>query len=472
MSHKNAPTGTKLGKEEQPRAGGTENINKEGVFSFVLGKKAELITGPRKAIGGTKFRLYVQPPWTGPAWEGKEPELITVSTTNIQPGPEDDRFKVVDAKGKQPYDDRSLPPWDGPQSPPVRPNDQGHFDTYKPGSPEFTCCTMYATVRRVLDVWEGFFGRPIDWHFARHYPKMELIPQLEWNNAQSGWGFIEFGFGTDERGRIDHNRPYCQNFDVLAHELGHSIIFSVVGWPSNDEEAVDYGGFHESAGDLVALMTSLHFDTMLDRLLQSTHGDLFSRNELSRLAELSTSREIRIAFNDETMRTVGNEPHDRSLPLTGAIFDIFVEVFQHILVKNELISKELAARSFNNSQPLWPPEAAEIRNQFSKAYAGHESEFKQALILARDYLGKLLAKAWDKLDPNTLTYSNVALALMDADLSLTRGLFHPVIRSCFEWRKIDIQTRRSVLFRTHKIVRVEEGPYVEKGKLEGKVIPA
>ena len=62
---------------------------------------------------------------------------------------------------------------------------------------------------------------------------LEMIPLIDWDNAQTGFGFLEFGFGRTLSGGIDRTRPYCQNFDVLAHELGHSIVFSQVGVPSS-----------------------------------------------------------------------------------------------------------------------------------------------------------------------------------------------------------------------------------------------
>ena len=102
---------------------------------------------------------------------------------------------------------------------------------------------MYATVRRVLDIWEDYFGHRLDWHFESQFERLELIPLIDWDNAQSGFGFLEFGFGRTVSGTVDHTRPYCENFDVLAHELGHSIIFSEVGFPSSPaDEGIDYGG--------------------------------------------------------------------------------------------------------------------------------------------------------------------------------------------------------------------------------------
>jgi hypothetical protein len=123
---------------------------------------------------------------------------------------------------------------------------------------------------------------------------LELIPLIEWDNAQSGYGFLEFGYGRTPSGTIGHTRPYCENFDVLAHELGHSIIFSEVGVPSSaEDDAVDYFGMHESAGDLVAIVAALHFDSLMDYLLQSTKANLLTINGLDRVGELSDSRQIR-----------------------------------------------------------------------------------------------------------------------------------------------------------------------------------
>jgi hypothetical protein len=102
---------------------------------------------------------------------------------------------------------------------------------------------------------------------------------------------------------------------------------------------------HESAGDLVAIVASLHFDSLVTHLLDATKGNLLTINGLDRVGELSDSREIRVAFNAKRMSDVGEEAHERSLPLTGAIFDSMVEVFQQELVDKKLISPELRLRS-------------------------------------------------------------------------------------------------------------------------------
>ena len=382
---------------------------------------------------GTRFLIFSQPRFI-PFFEQPEVVYVSIPPNQILPGPADDRMYVLDAVNKRPYGFFNQRPYFGPSNPPVQPGPDGHFDHLDVNSREFSAATMYATVRRVLDIWEDYFERRIEWHFRINFEKLELIPLINWDNAQSGYGFLEFGYGRTPAGGIDRTRPYCQNFDVLAHELGHSIIFAEVGIPDNNTNTDEYGGFHESAGDLVAMISSLHFNKVVDRLLENTKGNLFTTNELNRIGELSEIRQIRELFNYERMSTVSREPHDLSLPLTGAIFDVFVEVFQKELVQAGLISQELARRSFHS--PDEDEDDDVIQAEFAAAYSGKEKQFKEAMLRARDYLGQLLAHAWNSLSADNLTYVKVALQLMSSDVAVSGGQHQNIIRECFIWREI------------------------------------
>jgi hypothetical protein len=407
------------------------------------------------AQSGTRFRIFPQPRFLNII---DEPELVYVSVPpeRMLDGPADDRMYVIDAVSKLPYSGIFRPPYGGQHNPAVKRGPGGHFDHLDVDSREFLCATMYATVRRVLDIWEDYFGRRVNWHFESDFARLELIPLIEWDNAQCGYGFLEFGYGRTATGGIDYSVPYCQNFDLLAHELGHSIIFAEVGVPKNAaDRAIDYAGMHESAGDLVAIVSVLHFQSVLDLLLKETRGNLFTVNELDRVGELSKTREIRLAFNSLRMSEVGNEPHERSLPLTGAIFDVMVEVFQKNLVSANLISQQLADRSTRGSGPGRDQNLEALQADFDRAYSGHEAEFKAALVAARDYLGNLLAYAWSALDADFLSYHDILRELMRADRRFAeeRGLepaHQETIRSCFAWREIS-PVPESLLLRSHSL---------------------
>lgn len=397
---------------------------------------------------GTKFLVYPQSPLL-PSFGNPEVVVVNIPAGQVQPGPSDERMYVVDALAKVPYEPSEFPPYLGDQNPAVPRGRGGHFDHLAPGTREFSCAAMYATVRRVLDIWEDYLERRLIWNFEAHYARMELIPLVEWNNAHSGYGFLEFGYGTDEAGFIDHTQPYCENFDVLAHELGHSFVFAELGYPTQDAAMqFDYFGLHEAFADIVAIVSALHFDSVVDHLLDSTEGDLFSVNELSRVGELSESRQIRVAFNDLRMSDVGDEPHERSEPLTGAIFDILVEVFQKVLVSKGLITQSLADRA--NHRPGAVRDSAAIAADFAQAYRGHEPEFKAALLDARDYLGSIVAKSWSKLDAQDVSYFDVIGALLAADFEVAEGRYQDTIRDCFSWRQIDLPPD-SMLARPHRL---------------------
>ncbi|MEX5270591.1 hypothetical protein [Kocuria sabuli] len=409
----------------------------------------------RIAETGTRFHLFPQPRFLrnhegdGPLFPEPEEVVVDVPPQAMQPGPADDRMYVVDAISKLPYSRLVRPPYRGGAGDPVEPGPDGHFTHLEPGTRAFSAATMYATVRRVLDIMEDYFGSRLAWHFESDFSRLELIPLIEWDNAQSGYGFLEFGYGRTENGTIDHTRPYCENFDVLAHELGHSIINSQVGVPADPrEEAVDYGGMHESAGDLVAIIASLHFDSLVDYLLGATRGNLLTVNGLDRVGELSDSREIRVAFNALRMSDVGEDPHERSLPLTGAVFDTMVEIFQEDLVQKRLIDDELRVRSTN--LPGSAEDLDRIAADFEAAYTGNETEFKGALLRARDDVGRLLARTWSNLSPDHLTYHEVLRQLMRADREVNRGRNQPLIRECFAWREI-APVPTSLLLRPHSL---------------------
>jgi hypothetical protein len=408
---------------------------------------------------GVRFRLFPQAP-VSPAFAEPETVVILRAPGSIGPGPSDERMYVADAQDKsQPYAFPYLPPFTGPVHAPVQPGPDGHFDHLEVGTREFNAAHMYGTIRFVLDIWEDYFGGPIDWHFADHYTRLELIPHLDWDNAQSGYGFIETGFGFDE----DYGEhPFALNFDILSHEFGHSIVFAVVGTPPAEDISPEYLGFQEAASDIVTLISTLHFRSVVDYVLAETRGNIYVPNELNRFAELSPTRQIRSAGNSLRMEEVPDvrtpveqmsEP-DRHLlgqPLTGAVFDILVELFQTILVQRGLISHELDALSRRAEHGLDAGNEARIQQLFDAAFRDRSEAFAQALIDARDTVGALTAAAFSQLRPD-LTYPQVAEAFLQADRQVSNGDLRDVIVESFAWRGILVPARGSKRL-TGRIVR-------------------
>ena len=177
---------------------------------------------------GTRFKLYVQSP-ASKSFPVPETTWVSSPAGSLGPGPADNRMHVVAAKEKKHYEGDGKPPYWGAIDPPLKPGRGGHFDHLDPTDPGFASAHMFGSVRRVLDVWETYFGGPLPWHFQWSYKKLEMIPWVDWDNAHFGWGFMEFGH-AGKSGKLD-DHAYCLNFDILAHECGHALVFATAGMP-------------------------------------------------------------------------------------------------------------------------------------------------------------------------------------------------------------------------------------------------
>jgi hypothetical protein len=93
------------------------------------------------------------------------------------------------------------------------------------------------------------------------------------DNSYAGYGYLEVGAHHTPEGAL---LPYALNFDVMAHELGHLIIYSTIGVPSLAGARGEYYGFQESAADTTALIAALHFESLLKHLLEETRGNLYT----------------------------------------------------------------------------------------------------------------------------------------------------------------------------------------------------
>lgn len=391
---------------------------------------------------GTKFMLFAQPPFM----EGYEkPETVWVSPPagRIAAGPADHRMYVRDPDGpKDYYEHPDGLPYRGPVHPPAVPDIQGHFDHIHPGERQFLSAHMFGTVRRVLDIWEDYFGGTIPWHFRMTHQQLEMIPTLDWNNAQFGWGFMEAGYGKDDKGK---RHSYALNFDVLAHEAGHGLIFSMVGIPSEETVTAEYRGFHESASDLVALFSVLHFDSFIERLLKNTAGNLYVENALNRIGELSRSDQIRLASNSYRMSDCADpatpvgelsykQVHKLGEPLTGAFFDIFVEIYQRKLSASGAISRQL---NHDSSRTVAASlDTPGLQDRYRKAYDAKPHLFRTALQQARDAMGVRLAETWRRIPADHLTFAEVAKTFLTVDRLISGSAHQRSIIDNFHWREI------------------------------------
>jgi len=413
-------------------AGGTASVGESAVFD----------ADRARASGGTRFRLFPQPPflehYRTPVTVRLSPEAGTVG-----PGPADFRMHVIEPIGKQrPYGIVPgpfgspflyLPTWDGPVEPPAMPDRRGHFDWLPVGTPAFEGAHVYGCVRWTLDVWERYFGRTLPWHFARDYKSLEISLFPHFDNSHAGYGFLEIG--ADLSG--DRPQSFGINFDVVSHELGHLLIYSLLGVPDAGVDDGEYQGFHESSADMVAMIASAHFEPVLDELFANSRGNLYTLNELNRFAELSAQTQIRLASNILKMsdfRDGWSDEHKLAMPLTGAIFDILCDVYHRLLIEQGLIDRSLV-RLVREEHRLGENLPA-IQAGFDAAYGIDSMGFREALYAAREYVGHNLAATWSAINADDFSYAVVAETMLKVDSDLSGGRFRKAIDESFRWREI------------------------------------
>jgi hypothetical protein len=327
------------------------------------------------------------------------------------------------------------PPWNGAVRQPPLPDADGHFDRLRAGTAEFEAAHAYAVARFVVDIWEDYFGSAIRWHFLEDHERLEIVLLRALRNATAGYGFMELGAEVaDARVQL-----FSLNFDVIAHEMGHLLLYAAIGLPDLEALEGEFFGFHESGADLAALITGLHFDSVVDHLLETTRGNLYTFNELNRFAELSPYQQIRTASSPLKLSEFAagwTDEHDLSEPLTGAFFDLFVDVFHEKLVERGIIGREV--EELMDELERHKDLAGVIQSFFDRAYQENREAFRRALLEARDHVGLSLAALWGRLSADYLNYDDVGEALLEVDREMTGGRYAGEILRNFRWREIGI----------------------------------
>jgi hypothetical protein len=196
----------------------------------------------------------------------------------------------------------------------------------------------------------------------------------------------------------------------------------------------------------------LHFDMVIDRLLERTHGNLYVPTMLSRIGELSEHEQIREVDHDVVMADLaavgfdpatgewsdaaglGRQAHELSQPLTGAVFDILVDVFERRVVELGLFTPEIdhMIRSAGRADV----NLAHLDEVVSIAWRQDPPAFRRALLDARDHVGLCLAGAWSLLEAEHLDFGDVAAAFILAEREISGGRYRDLVTAGFAKRGI------------------------------------
>lgn len=153
-------------------------------------------------------------------------------------------------------------------------------DNYHPGTTAFRYWACADALRRAGDFWGGLLGNHT-WHpdVAGNVLAVKLDEGVDLN-AYYDRAALHF-FHAAIGGRMVYSG---ESPDVVCHELGHAVLDAIRPqlW---DVAAFEPPAFHESFGDMSAILSSLQVPSVRIGVLQETNNEIYRSSRLSRLAE-------------------------------------------------------------------------------------------------------------------------------------------------------------------------------------------
>ena len=149
---------------------------------------------------------------------------------------------------------------------------------YEPGTPEFRYWQATDSLARGVAFWKAVMPRGTTWQVGKTIPvRLDAGDKL---NAIYTRGDLRF-FHTSVGGTMVFTG---ESPDVVCHELGHAVLDAVRPelWDAMSHEVA---AFHESFGDMSAILVALQQPAIRDEVLAETGGALYRSSRLSRVAE-------------------------------------------------------------------------------------------------------------------------------------------------------------------------------------------
>jgi hypothetical protein len=213
---------------------------------------------------------------------------------------------------------------------------------YDKGTPEFRYWTAAAGLSRGTTFWGALVPSGISYEPASPLPvnldEGEDLNAFYSRDTPTGLNFFH-GDGGDGNIVFSGESP-----DILCHELGHAVL-DALRPELFDAANLETPAFHESFGDMSAILTALQVPQVRDAILTGTGGHIGHSSDLSRLAE-QLGAAIRLQASDavdpdclrnaansfsyldtETLPTsapasmLSQEPHSFSRVFTGAFLE-------------------------------------------------------------------------------------------------------------------------------------------------------
>lgn len=341
--------------------------------------------------------VYPQNPFVG------EPEVREMHANDIQEGLMNARVQIHDSRGVL-----------------ALPDEEGNY-LYWPGTPEFDQVNAFYYTTFTLRMYERYANRQIPWSFPAARitidPHVGDLANAFYNEQEQLLGFHTFINRAAER------HSTAQSADIVAHESAHAILDGLRDL-YNESFGLGARAFHESFGDITAMLVALHDDSLIRRLLEWTEGDLRMSNFITEVAEHLT---------DELLQSEHFQGH--TVYLRNAFNMLIDSPFDQLNYLPDDPTNELSRQEHNYSR-LFTGAVYDILVGIYERFKEHNLPQFVALYRARDVVGHLLVTAIEAGPVGEFYFSDMAKAFLTADAVLYNGKYHAILRYVFDKRAI------------------------------------
>lgn len=221
---------------------------------------------------------------------------------------------------------------------------------YQVGTPNFRFYAAAVALRRTSNFWGAILPQTFRWEVGN------TLPVILDDGVDLNAFYTRGGFGDAPGLHFFHDTVAGRTFfsgespDIVSHEMGHAVL-DAIRPQLFDAASIEAAAFHESFGDMTAILTALQVPSFRQAVFNETQGRINRSSRLSRLAE-QLGAAIRVQHPDsvdpDCLRNASNsffyrdpqtlppfapasqlssEPHSFSRVFTAAFLDTLAGIF-------------------------------------------------------------------------------------------------------------------------------------------------
>ena len=302
----------------------------------------------------------------------------------------------------------------------IAPNTDGSY-VYTPDDKRHYAANAFAAANKALAVFEKAWGTPIKWATGRPQLGINADAGEDLNAYYSrGGGGLSFFHSQD---KVTGEMVYSAGSgEVVAHETGHAMLDAIRPGYFSTWSATP-GAFHESFGDMIALLVSLKEDRVLDKVAEQTNGDLKQPNLAAALGE-----QLGMAINHKVGHSATGGDYTRNAINTFTYEDPST-------LPDHAPPDKLSSEVHSYSR-LWTGAFYDVMAGVVQQKMGEGMSAREALAASADDGLAMLARMMKAAPEGDFTYPDMAKCLLKTEKEGNDGKYAALIQKVMTDRKI------------------------------------